>query len=710
MTTFQSQEHRPFNLLERDRKQGRLCDFTFFANGVCIVAHKVVLAATIPFFREVFLHGGGCAEFEELKRLSPEMIEMIISFAYNGRIEITEANLRELLEVAKKLRIDRLKARCAEYISTRLSLNSIHLVLELAHNFAMEDIVEACMQGFANAFDACIDESVICEVGEEDFCSLLKRPDLRIKGEASLHHGIVCWLEHRSTEENFRISGQGTFECLASYPHLFGTICSLFLKVDTAVHFMHSSHELSFRLSLENIVPYLRISEELGFADVIAFIEWTLCKNFEEFSTTAEFAKLSSSQLKRLLAHDDLVVANEVTVLRSLVTWLNAQMLDRATRQSVFEDLFSLIRLLQIPANLLHDVLSEQSECSTSVKCRELTQRAQQLASAVQHQPVLFILSQLPNKEEQHLLETYEANQDAWNAVVKIDCICNASAVGCGDSIYTFGEASGDKDWRVRIFTPATGEQRRGSAAPAKESCLHAVVFDKKILVARTVYRTSIYDPLSDAWSAGPGCESTVVISCLISVRERHVLALCTRTKNLKAFCWSSFLVEPDAIGSQVKAKNWTEMLAPRCQPCETSGVEVNGRIFVAGLTFKGQSNQIAMFISVNDAHPDAWVPEGQWTVISELRLRGYHFSMVLASGDIYITSDSEVNSSSGEYAMVFLPAVKERRPGGPSKSLSDISMSSWRWWPLAKPAGGSNYEYGGVFLQPTHKNATDNY
>ncbi|BHF69959.1 hypothetical protein SprV_0301300600 [Sparganum proliferum] len=59
------------------------------------------------------------SDFEELKRLSPEMIEMIIRFSYNGRIEITEANLGELLEVAKKLRIDRLKAPCAEYISTR---------------------------------------------------------------------------------------------------------------------------------------------------------------------------------------------------------------------------------------------------------------------------------------------------------------------------------------------------------------------------------------------------------------------------------------------------------------------------------------------------------------------------------------------------------------------------------------------------------------
>nr|VZI25798.1 unnamed protein product [Spirometra erinaceieuropaei] len=728
MTTFQSQEYRPFNLLERDRKQGRLCDFTFFANGVRIVAHKVVLAATIPFFREAFLHGGECAEFEELEGLSPEMIEMIISFAYNGRIEITEAILGELVEVAKKLRIDSLRARCAEYISTRLSLNSIHLVLELAHNFAMEDIVEACMQGFANAFDACIDEGVICEIGEEEFCSLLTRPDLRIKGEASLHRSIVCWLEHRITEGDFRASGQSVFEFLASYPHLFGTICSLFLKVDKAVHFMCSSDKLPFRLSPENIAAYLRISEEFGFVDVTALIEWTLCKNFEEFATTTAFTKLSSSQLKRLLARDDLVVANEATVLRSLITWLNTQMLDRATRQSAFEDLFALIRLLQIPANILHDIVSEYSDCSTSVKSRELIQRAQQFASACSTsvlqpeealtatfsrkprvyrdsgRPVLFALSILLLEEDKSLLVAYESQQDAWNTVARIGCSYDVPVVGFGDSIYAFGEARGSKN--LVIFTPGTGERRRGSAAPGGQLCHRAVVFGKKILVASTVSSSSLYNPLSDTWSEGPGCEFDLTISCLISVRERHVLALSTYTEDPKAFCWSPLVVKPGTIGSQAEAKKWTEMPFPDCQPSNVSGVEVNGQIFVVEMAFKGQSNQLAMFISVNDAHPDAWVPEGQWTVITEMPFHSNKFSMVLAAGDIYIMGEHKLDSDDTANAMVFLPMVEDRRPGKPPQRSSSAQMSSWRWWPLEKLERTDFYDRGGVFFQPTHKNA----
>ncbi|BHF69942.1 Kelch-like protein 18 [Sparganum proliferum] len=723
MTTFQSQEYSPFNLLERDRKQGRLCDFTFFANGVCIVAHKVVLAATIPFFREVFLHGGECAEFEELKRLSPEMIEMIISFAYNGRIEITEANLGELLEVAKKLRIDRLKAPCAEYISTRLSPNAIHVTMELARTLAMEDIVEVCMQRVANTFDAWIDTEAMCELGEEEFCSLLTRSDLCIKGEASLHHGIISWLEHRLTVGKIRTSGRSTFECLASYPRLFGLICSLFLEADTAIQFMRSSTELPFRLSPENIVPYLRISEEFEFADVTALLEWALRKNFEEFSTTKEFTKLSNGQLKRLLARDDLVVANEITVLRSLVNWLNAQTLDRASYQSMFEDLFALIRLLQIPPKLLHDILSEYGDCYPSVKCRELIQRAQELTSACSTsvlrpeeastatfsrkprvyrdsgRPVLFVLSELPFENAQRLLVTYEMDQNALNTVAQIGCNCNASVVSFGDSIYAFGGARANGDRSVQIFSPTAGECRLGSAPPEGQPCRHAIVFDKEILVATTAKCSSLYDPLSDTWSEGPGGKLNLRISCLISVRERHVLALCTRTLDPKVFHWSPFPIESDASGKKILEKKWAEMPPPRCQSCDARGIEVNGRIFVVGLTLQGQRNQVAMFISVNDAHPDAWTPEGQWTAISEQHLDGLYLDMVLVNGDIYIMGDRPLIPNNREDTAVFLPAIEDRRSGRPSQSSSGTPMSSWKWLPLAKFSPQIYYEHEGVFV-----------
>ncbi|VDN49951.1 unnamed protein product, partial [Dibothriocephalus latus] len=116
----------------------------------------------------------------------------------------------------------------------------------------------------------------------------------------------------------------------------------------------------------ENISPYLRIAQELGFADVTALIEWAVCKNFEEFATTMEFCTITCDRLRRLLVRDDLAVANKATVFRSLVTWLNAQKLDKAIHQSMFEDLFALIRLLQVPSNFLPVMLSDHRECSTS--------------------------------------------------------------------------------------------------------------------------------------------------------------------------------------------------------------------------------------------------------------------------------------------------------------------------------------------------------
>ncbi|VDL95131.1 unnamed protein product [Schistocephalus solidus] len=591
-------------------------------NGVRILAHKIVLAATIPFFRDVFLHGEESAEFEELKRLSPDQPPN-----FN----------RGIMEFARKL--------------------------------AMEDIVEACLVGIAKAFDAYIGTEAVYRLEEREFCSLLTRSDLRIQGEASLHRGIVSWLEYRSTEAASRKSRWSSFACLASYPHLFGLICSLFLRADAAIQFMHTSQELTFRqvcdddrdqgdslsvksksnliwgfvpagpetsslcrLSLENIVPYLCIAKELEFADVTALIEWALCKNFEEFAATMEFAELSCRQLKRLLVRDDLVVTSEVTVFRSLVTWLNAQKLDRAARQLMFEDLFALIRLLQVPANFLPSMLSEYSDCSASSKCQDLIQRAHHINNGSQTsipeakemltasfsrkprtyrdsgRPVPFVLSELPFSSDQYVLVTYSMKQDAWNAVSRMSIRCNASVVGFG------------------------GEYRQGSEVPAGDPCRWAIVLDKRIFVASTTKCSSLYDPLSDMWSEGPGFKNSLPISCLISVRERHVVALHTRGKNAKAFYWSTTLVETDHNGQPMQAKEWTDMPSPNFRPLVACGIELNGRIFLAA-----EGNQLAMFISKHDALPDAWIPVGQWTILSALHFEGYSLNFILTAGDIYV-------------------------------------------------------------------------
>uniref|UniRef100_A0A0X3NI63 BTB domain-containing protein n=1 Tax=Schistocephalus solidus TaxID=70667 RepID=A0A0X3NI63_SCHSO len=719
MTTFQSPERISFKLLERERKRGRLCDFTLFVNGVRILAHKIVLAATIPFFRDVFLHGEESAEFEELKRLSPELIETIISFAYTGRIEVTEINLGDLLDASKKLGINSLREQCAEYITTRQPPNFNRGIMEFARKLAMEDIVEACLVGIAKAFDAYIGTEAVYRLEEREFCSLLTRSDLRIQGEASLHRGIVSWLEYRSTEAASRKSRWSSFACLASYPHLFGLICSLFLRADAAIQFMHTSQELTFRLSLENIVPYLCIAKELEFADVTALIEWALCKNFEEFAATMEFAELSCRQLKRLLVRDDLVVTSEVTVFRSLVTWLNAQKLDRAARQLMFEDLFALIRLLQVPANFLPSMLSEYSDCSASSKCQDLIQRAHHINNGSQTsipeakemltasfsrkprtyrdsgRPVPFVLSELPFSSDQYVLVTYSMKQDAWNAVSRMSIRCNASVVGFGDFIYAFADEDRSRNWSVQIFTPNTGEYRQGSEVPAGDPCRWAIVLDKRIFVASTTKCSSLYDPLSDMWSEGPGFKNSLPISCLISVRERHVVALHTRGKNAKAFYWSTTLVETDHNGQPMQAKEWTDMPSPNFRPLVACGIELNGRIFLAA-----EGNQLAMFISKHDALPDAWIPVGQWTILSALHFEGYSLNFILTAGDIYVMGNGEVGPNYMENAAVFLPAVEDRRPGSVSQSSSANSMSSWRWWSLEKFPSWCAYKYGGVLFR----------
>lgn len=89
--------------LWRDRK---LCDVEIDASGEGVVqAHRVVLAAAIPYFRAMFTSNLRESQTHRvsIKDVGLRAMELIVRFAYTGRIEVDERNVCQLLLAANML-------------------------------------------------------------------------------------------------------------------------------------------------------------------------------------------------------------------------------------------------------------------------------------------------------------------------------------------------------------------------------------------------------------------------------------------------------------------------------------------------------------------------------------------------------------------------------------------------------------------------------
>lgn len=99
--------------LESLWRERTLCDVEIDASGEGVVqAHRVVLAAGIPYFRAMFTSNlrESQAHRVSIRGVGLRAMELIVRFAYTGRIEVDEKNVCQLLLAANMLQIPRAPA------------------------------------------------------------------------------------------------------------------------------------------------------------------------------------------------------------------------------------------------------------------------------------------------------------------------------------------------------------------------------------------------------------------------------------------------------------------------------------------------------------------------------------------------------------------------------------------------------------------------
>ncbi|XP_029106452.1 zinc finger and BTB domain-containing protein 37 isoform X2 [Scleropages formosus] len=111
--------------LNQLRMQGRLCDIVVNVQGQSFRAHKVVLAASSPYFRDHM-------SLSEMSTVSiavirnPSVFEQLLSFCYTGRLCLQLADIISYLTAASFLQMQHIIDRCTQI------LEGIHFKISLA--------------------------------------------------------------------------------------------------------------------------------------------------------------------------------------------------------------------------------------------------------------------------------------------------------------------------------------------------------------------------------------------------------------------------------------------------------------------------------------------------------------------------------------------------------------------------------------------------
>ncbi|XP_047507312.1 protein abrupt-like [Pieris napi] len=92
------------NVKELFKDEG-LCDVTLVSEGLSFKAHKVILSANSSLFRTIFQQNPHRDPIIVLHDINTDSLRTLLTFMYNGEVNVTEESLPILLKTAETLRI-----------------------------------------------------------------------------------------------------------------------------------------------------------------------------------------------------------------------------------------------------------------------------------------------------------------------------------------------------------------------------------------------------------------------------------------------------------------------------------------------------------------------------------------------------------------------------------------------------------------------------
>ncbi|NXS25896.1 KLH18 protein, partial [Pomatostomus ruficeps] len=112
---------RGYGVMGEIRRQGKLCDVTLKVGDHKFSAHRIVLAASIPYFHAMFTNDMMECKQDEIvmQGMDPSALEALINFAYNGHLAIDQQNVQSLLMGASFLQLQNIKDACCSFLRER---------------------------------------------------------------------------------------------------------------------------------------------------------------------------------------------------------------------------------------------------------------------------------------------------------------------------------------------------------------------------------------------------------------------------------------------------------------------------------------------------------------------------------------------------------------------------------------------------------------
>ncbi|XP_043268337.1 kelch-like protein 18 isoform X2 [Venturia canescens] len=187
-----------FPLFEEIRRQGKLCDVTLKVDDQIFSAHRIVLAATIPYFHAMFLNNMVESKQKDitLRDFDAGTLEALINFAYSGKVTLNNDNVQSMMVGASFLQLHKVRDACADFLKKRFNPHNALGISHFADTLNCTALVTEATNYIHQYFHQVAQSDEFLNLTFVNLKELVSRDELYVVSELQVFEAIIKWINH----------------------------------------------------------------------------------------------------------------------------------------------------------------------------------------------------------------------------------------------------------------------------------------------------------------------------------------------------------------------------------------------------------------------------------------------------------------------------------------------------------------------------------
>ncbi|XP_018427501.1 PREDICTED: actin-binding protein IPP [Nanorana parkeri] len=183
--------------MNKMRQQREFCDLRIQVGLVVFSVHKLVLAASSPYFSALLSSGlkESSDDVVQIQEVEPDSFQLLLDFIYTGSVHISAENVQGLMVAADMLQLNDLVALCCDFLKEQIEPGNCVGFFQFSEQLSCQPLLEFTESYIHAHFPEAKQGDEFLNLTKDQLTRILRSEELCIEDEHQVFGAAMAWLQ-----------------------------------------------------------------------------------------------------------------------------------------------------------------------------------------------------------------------------------------------------------------------------------------------------------------------------------------------------------------------------------------------------------------------------------------------------------------------------------------------------------------------------------